>query len=327
MKKRNRKADPLVIGFVMDPMETLDYDYDSSIALMMEAENRGHEVVYIEPKDIYPLGNKVFAEARYVSITDRSKGFRIRTKRTVDLGSLDAIVNRKDPPFDLAYLYLTQILELLEPKVFVMNSPAGLRKANEKLFILNFPDWIPPTLVTNQPDRIQDFQNKIHSNLIIKPLDRKGGSGIKLLSMKNRQNKLQLRQITQNGTQWVMAQKFIESVRAKGDKRILLLNGEVLGCFQRIPKKGEFRANLCLGGDYQISQLTSLEKKLVSVIAPTLIKHGLYFVGIDVIDHFLIEANVTSPAGITVLNELEEKRLEVKVMDFLEKRTLSRAVL
>jgi glutathione synthase len=323
--KNNRKPHiSLKIGFVMDPMGKLDMDYDSSISIMTEARRRGHKIYYLEPGDLFVIKNEVFANARQISIPSRAAGFQILSRKQINLKSLDIVFNRKDPPFDLAYLYLTQVLELIEPKVFVVNSPSGVRNANEKLSILEFPKWIPPTVVTNNPEQIEVFQKRLRADLIVKPLDQKGGAGIKLLKWKSANTTRLLNQMTKNGTKWLMAQKFLKRAVRAGDKRILLLNGKILGQFHRIPMPGEFRANLCLGGNYKTASLTARERSLVREIAPALVRKGLYFAGIDVIDGFLIEINVTSPAGITVIDELEKKRVEVEVLNFLEQRVSDR---
>jgi len=312
----------LSIGFVMDPMEHIDIQYDSSVSLMMEAEKRGHRIYYFEPRDIYTQNHELLGCARKISIPARKTGFRVLSTERVYLKNLDVLFIRKDPPFDLSYLYLMQILTLIEKDVFVINSAHGIERANEKLYILEFPRWIPPTTVTNDPLRIEEFQKKIKSDIIIKPLDQKGGAGIKLLPFRLSNSRQALNRMTRHGTKWVMVQKFIKASRTKGDKRILLLNGNVLGQFRRIPVRGEFRANLSLGGMEAKATLTNRERKMVRAIRPKLIRDGLYFVGIDIVDGYLIEINVTSPAGLTVLEALDGKRLEPKVIDFAESRVL-----
>ena len=317
------KAVRLKIGFVMDPMEKLLYRYDSSISIMKECQKRGHLIFYLEPKNIFYSRNSVYGDVRQVSVGKKNR-FEIRAQKTIDLKTLDVVFNRKDPPFDMNYLYLTQFLAMLEPHVFVVNSPRGLQKANEKLYILEWARWIPPTIVTNDPEKIEAFWRKQRAGVILKPLDQKGGKGIRLLRKKEKRFHGILGQATSGKTRWVMAQKFIKEGLTQGDKRILLLNGKVIGAFRRLPKKGEFRANLTLGGTSRTTLLTQKEHRLVQSLIPKLKKDGLYFVGLDVVAGRLIEINVTSPAGITEINVLEGRHPEAWIVDFLEARVLSR---
>ncbi|MBI4357920.1 MAG: glutathione synthase [Candidatus Omnitrophica bacterium] len=323
MKHNRKQRAHLQIAFIMDPMEKILLKWDTTLAIMIEAQNRGHHILYIEPRDLFARNDGVYAHVREIHAS-RKTGFRVLNRRTIDLKSCDVIFNRKDPPFDLSYLYLTHLLELLEPEVFVINSAKGLRKANEKLYTLEFPKWIPPTLVSNDPERIQSFRNQLKSDLIVKPLDQKGGAGIKLLLLKSRKANTILHRATRGGAKWIMAQKFLRKNLTSGDKRILILNGKMIGQFGRIPKRGEFRSNLSLGGKYIRVRLSETEKKLVDALRPKLLRDGLYFVGIDVVDGKLIEINVTSPAGITEINELEGTHPEIQVVDFLEHSSLRR---
>lgn len=321
--EHNRKGSRLKIGFVMDPMEKLLYRYDSSITIMKECQRRGHSIFYLEPRDIFYAAGAVCAETREVRIGKKNR-FEIKTRKTIDLKTLDIVFNRKDPPFDINYLYLTQLLTLIESDVFVVNSPHGLQRANEKLYILEWAKWIPPTFVTNDPGKIEQFWRKQKSGVILKPLDEKGGKGIRLLPKKTKRAGRILAQATRRGTRWIMAQKFIKQGLTQGDKRILLLDGKVIGAFRRLPRKGEFRANLTLGGTSKTTFLTRKERRLVSSLAPKLKKDGLYFVGLDVVDGRLIEINVTSPAGITEINLLEGARPQEQIADFLEARAWKR---
>jgi glutathione synthase len=319
MKHNQNRKRHLKIGFLMDPMEKILLDVDTSISIMMEAQKRGHQIFYMEPDDLVCENGTMFAEVCEVS-TSRTSGFRIISQRRLDLKTMDVIFNRKEPPFDISYLYLTQLLELIERDVFIINSPRGLRKANEKLYILEFPKWIPPTFASNEPKEIDTFFKKQKSDVIIKPLDERGGRGIRLIR-RGAKNALEiLNETTQCGAKWIMAQKFLKAGLTQGDKRILLLNGEVIGQFGKIPKAGEFRANLSLGARYVRTSLTGKERRLIQAIKPQLLKDGLYFVGMDVIDGKLLEINVTSPAGLPEISELEGTRPEVRVVDFLEKQ-------
>ena len=321
--KHKAKARSLNVAFIMDAMNKLLIEADTSISIMMEIQRRGHHVFYIEPHELIYENGSVFADARKV-IASSKHGFKIISKKRWDLRSFDVIFNRKEPPFDIQYLYLTQLLEVVEPNVFVINSPQGVRKANEKLYILEFPEWIPKTMVSNNAQEIENFRMKLKNDLVLKQLDQKGGQGIELLRWKENHASTTIRKMTEGGKKWIMAQRFLKRDLIEGDKRILLLNGEVLGQYQKIPKKGEFRANLSLGAKFVKTTLNQKDKKLVRDLRPKLIRDGLYFVGIDVVDGKLIEINVTSPAGIPEINELEQARPEVRLVDFLEEQALSR---
>lgn len=306
----------------MDPMEKLLLKFDTSLAIMMEAQNRGHQLYYLEPREITYQNNSLYAEAREV-IASSQFGFRVVSKETLDLKTCDVVFNRKEPPFDLGYLYLTQLLECLEPEVFIINSPAGVRGANEKLYILEFPEWIPETLVSRNMEEIEDFFKKQKADIILKPLDQKGGEGVMLLPKKTKKPREILSQVTLCGTKWIMAQRFLKRNLTDGDKRILLLNGEILGQYRKIPKKGEFRANLSLGATYVKTDVSAQERKLILALQSKLLSNGLYLAGIDVVDEKLIEINVTSPAGIPEINELERTHPEARVVNFLERKASS----
>jgi glutathione synthase len=207
----------------MDPMEKILLSVDTSMSVMMEAEKRGHEIFYIEPNDLVFKNSVLYTQARQVS-TSRVSGFRVIREKRVDLKTFDVIFNRKEPPFDASYLYLTQLLELIESDVFIINSPRGVRKANEKLYILQFSKWIPPSIVSNEPERIEAFFKDKKMDLIVKPLDEKGGTGICLIPYPSKNSVRILNAMTQRGRKWVMAQKFIKKGMTEGDKRILFLN-------------------------------------------------------------------------------------------------------
>ena len=323
MKHNQKHQNTLKIAFILDPPEKLLLAEDSTISIMVEAQKRGHLSYYLEPQNLFFSQGSLLAHAREVEI-DSAFQVHTRSELILNLNACDAILNRKEPPFDLSYLYLTQLLEWIEPAgVFVMNSPEGVRKANEKLYILNFPEWIPRTLVTNHPDRIKEFQASIHTDLVLKPLDQKGGAGIILLKQNERNADEICLQATDRGSKWIMAQEFLTDAYAKGDKRILLLDGKILGQYSKIPKAGEFRSNVSLGASYAKADLTPKEYKLVEALTPALKRAGLYFVGIDVMQERLLEVNVTCPAGIYEINALEAKRVETQVVDFLETTLLN----
>jgi glutathione synthase len=290
-------------AFVMDPLEKLSLPWDTSLCLLRELARQGHKTFLFTPaslswekgpvqgkgREIIPLGDDRYRQGPFTKLR---------------LADFHAVLIRKDPPFDSSYLALTYLLEPLAQKTRVINHPQGIRRANEKLFGLNFPRWSPLTLVSSDPGQILVFQKRIDSDLVIKPLYEKGGKGVFLLKRTGRNRLPLLRRATRQKTEPVVAQKFIPVRKGGGDKRILLWKGKILGAFNRIPKPGEFRTNLSLGADFAPAEISAQEKRLVRSLRPALLKEGLLFVGIDVRAGKLIEVNVTSPAGLVELDQL-----------------------
>lgn len=290
-------------AFVMDPLEHLDLAWDTSLCLARELNGLGHETVLVPSSSVSFLSNQVLGRGyRLLPLGDRRylKG----PEETRTLKDFNAVLIRKDPPFDASYLALTYLLEPICKETFVMNHPRGIRNANEKLWGLRFPRWSPPTLVSSDPEQILDFQKKIRLDLVVKPLYEKGGKGVFLLKRTGRGSVALLQKATQKGNVRVVVQKFIPVPKGKGDKRILIWRGEILGAFERIPKGGEFRSNLSLGGNFTRCVVTKSEKELVRELRPPLLKEGLVLVGIDVRAGYLLEVNVTSPAGLVELDQL-----------------------
>ncbi len=317
-KRHMKTKKHLKIGFVMDPMDKIGKD-DTSLSIMLEAQRRGHQIFYLEPENIFTKNAVVRARARQVKAGAKAE-FRVLKQKNMPLGTLDILFVRKNPPFDLSYLYMTHLLELVSPPTFIINRPEGIRDANEKLYILRFPKWIPPTLVSKNPEEILKFQNKIGTDVVLKPLNLMAGKGVCLLPRKSLSRQAIVREATKNGAKWIMAQKFLKSVRTRGDKRILLLNGKPVGQYRKSPRADEFRSNISLGGIPSKSALTARELQLAREVGGQLVKDGLLFAGLDVLDGYLIEVNVTSPAGIWEINALEGRRVEAETVDFLESR-------
>jgi len=287
---------------VMDPLEKLDLQWDTSLHLLGKLKRLGHETYS-------------FTLPRIFLSSGRVKGRDSGIGKEWDLSEFDVVFIRKDPPFDSSYLALTYLLEPAAQKTVVINHPRGIRNANEKLFGLRFPRWSPPTIVSADPYEIIDFQKQIRSPLVIKPLYEKGGRGVFLFNPhphplpsrgEGRVRGAALRRLkraTRNGN-FVVAQKFIPVPKGGGDKRILVWKGEILGGFERIPPPGEFRSNLSLGGKFRECRITGEDKRLVRSLRPALLKEGLLFAGIDIRGGFLLEVNVTSPAGLVELDQL-----------------------
>jgi glutathione synthase len=227
---------------------------------------------------------------------------------------------RKDPPFDLNFFYATHLLSLVDQqRCFVMNNPMGLREANEKLYALRFPEQIPQTLVTSSMEQLKAFMEELGGEMIIKPLDASGGSGVFYLNQRDRNTNAILEMATENGRKLIMAQRYLPEIR-QGDKRIIVLNGEPLGAVLRVPLETETRGNIHVGGQCMKTEITTRDREICEALAPLLIADGLYFVGLDVIGSFLTEVNVTSPTGIQEINALDHVCLESKVIDFIERR-------
>ena len=232
---------------------------------------------------------------------------------------------RKDPPFDMKFFFCTHILSLVdEQKCFVINNPKGLREANEKLYALRFPEQIPQTIVTGDMRRLKEFMAELGGEMIIKPLDGAGGSGVFYLNEQDRNTNSILEAATENGQKMIMGQRYLPEIR-QGDKRIIVLNAEPLGAVLRVPLESETRGNIHVGGQCVKADLTPRDLEICAALAPLLIADGLYFVGLDVIGGFLTEVNVTSPTGIQEINALNGVRLEAPVIDFIEQKLQQRA--
>ena len=308
----------LIFLFAMDPFEKIDLPNDTSAALMMELESRGHRILCAQPENLQLSRRGVMARAKEVSVALKT-GFHVHAELNFPVHKADAVFIRKDPPVDLTYLYMTHLLERVSGRVLMINSPRGIRDANEKLYPFQFKKWMPPSLAASDPGQILAFQNQVGSDLILKPLNEKGGSGIVLLKKKDARRNAIVQKATKGGLQFVLAQKFLKQGLTEGDKRILVWDGEIIGVFGRIPKKGEFRANLSLGGRLRKASVSPRERKMILEMKIDFKRRGLLFVGLDLIAGQVTEINVTSPAGITDINQLYQIRLERHVIDWLER--------
>lgn len=310
----------LKIGVIMDPIEKINIDKDTTFVLMLEAQKRGHELYYMELDDLSIRGTMPEAHFRRVSVARAKPHHEFKTAATKPLNWFDVILMRKDPPFDMKFFFATQLLSLVdERKCLVVNHPRALREANEKLHALNFPQLIPPTFVSGNMKLLKTFMKEQGEEMVIKPLEGCGGSGVFYLNQKDRNTNALLETATDNGKRPVMAQRYIPEVR-KGDKRIIVLDGEPLGAVLRVPREDENRGNIHVGGQCVKADLTPRDREICRVLSPSLKKLGLYFVGIDVIGDYLTEVNVTSPTGVQEINSLNKVNLERQVIDFVEKK-------
>jgi glutathione synthase len=307
------------IAVVMDPIELVLVDKDTSFALMLEAQARGHEVFYLSHRELWAEGETLRAMVRPVTLRRATPPAHadIGPVQDVDVASLDAVLVRTDPPFDEAYMYTTQLLELVRGRTLVLNDPRGLREANEKLYALHFADVMPRTIVTHHAQHIRSFIKSIGGRGVIKPLHGAGGRGVMILDQNDLNYNAIVETLTADGRRLAMVQEFLPAVR-QGDKRILLLDGEPLGAILRVPREDEARSNIHVGGRVEPTTLSEADQAIVRRLAPKLRADGLYFVGLDVIGGRLTEVNVTSPTGIQELSRFSNTAPEGKVITWLE---------
>ncbi len=287
----------------MDPVAQINISKDSTFAMLLEAQRRGHMLYYMEPGDLRVMDGQAMAGMRRISVTDDIHNwFELQDPEQLALEELDIILMRRDPPFDLDYIYLTYILELAEAAgTLVINKPQALRDANEKFFITRFPQCCVPMLITRNADQIRDFVEQ-QGKSVVKPLDGMGGDSIFQLEPEDQNINVILETITENGKRLVMAQRFIEEISA-GDKRILIINGEpVPYALARFPAEGDFRGNLAKGGTGEGVALSERDYWICAQLGPELRRRGILFAGLDVIGDWLSEVNVTSPTCIRELD-------------------------
>lgn len=297
----------LKLAVVMDPLCDVHFKKDSTLALLFAAQKRGYILYYFEPKDLYIFKGQAFGNARKLHLShDQDNWFTFAAYERLALADLNIILMRKDPPFDLEYIYTTHILELAEKSgVTIINKPQSLRDFNEKLITSYFPTCCPETLVTSQIPLLEEFL-ETHEDIICKPLEGMGGASIFRLKLNDTNVPVLLENLTHLGTRYIMAQRFIPEIK-QGDKRILLINGKIIPyALARIPREGELRGNLAKGAVARIQELSSNDKIICQTISPFLQVHGLFFVGIDVIGNFLTEINITSPTGIREIERAGE---------------------
>jgi glutathione synthase len=308
-------------AFIMDPLESVLPDKDTTFAFMLEALVRKHQVFYTSLKGIFARAHRAFTWARRCEVLRAEPYYRfLDDGAEYPLEHFDAIFMRKDPPADAEYIYATMLLSLVDTRrTFVMNNPAGLREANEKLYALNFPGAIPPTIVTYGVARLKQFMADQGGEMIVKPLDGHGGESVFLARTGDRNLNAILEAVTRFETRPIMAQRYIPEIR-DGDKRLIVLNGEPLGCTLRVPRDDDNRGNIHVGGNCVKADITARDREICRILRPRLERDGLYFVGLDIIGSYLTEVNVTSPTGVQEIDRLDAANLEAKVIDFVESR-------
>jgi len=307
------------IGIVMDPIAAINTKKDSSLAMLLAAQARGWHIFYMQQSDVFLRDGQVLASMATLTVQDDPYDwFQLGDAQIAPLHSLDAILMRKDPPFDMEYIYSTYLLEQAQAKgVLIVNDPQSLRDANEKLFTAWFPQCCPPTLVTRQKLLMREFQAQ-HGDIIIKPLDGMGGASIFRVMHGDPNFSVIVETLTENGSKSVMVQQYLPAIK-DGDKRILLINGEpVPYALARIPADGETRGNLAAGGRAEGRELTERDRWICSQVGPKLRDKGLLFVGLDVIGDYLTEINVTSPTCIRELDRLFDLNIAGDLMTAIE---------
>lgn len=311
---------PIKFAVVMDPLEQLNPNKDSSLAMLEEAQNRGWQTYYINPHSL-AFEETAIAHCEPIKLQlNQEDWYQLAEPEQRPLSDLDIIIMRVDPPFNMAYIYMTYLLELAEQAgVLVVNRPQSLRDANEKLFTLQFPQCCAPTLVASNMAQLKSFQKK-HEDIIVKPLDGMGGASIFRIQQDDPNISVIFETMTQHGTLPIIAQRFIPEI-SQGDKRILLVDGEPIPyALARIPAKGETRGNLAAGGRGVGVELTERDQWICEQIGPKLCKMGLSFVGVDVIGDYVTEINVTSPTCIRELDKLYELNISKTLLDALENK-------
>ncbi len=309
----------LKIAVQMDPIEAVDISGDSTFAMMLEAQSRGHSLFYYLTENLSFQDGKLSARGCDLKVRDTvGDHYSLSEIYECDLAEVDVVLMRQDPPFDMSYISATHLLERIHPETLVVNDPRSVRDAPEKIFVTDFLEFMPPTLITRDEHKIRAFKDE-HKDIIVKPLYGNGGQGVFRLG-RDDENLASIVELF-NGMmpEPMIAQKYLSEVRA-GDKRIILIDGEVAGAINRIPAKGETRSNMHVGGRPEEVGLTARDLEICAAMAPILRERGLIFVGIDVIGDYLTEINVTSPTGICEIKRFGGPDIAALIWDAIEKR-------
>lgn len=309
----------LQVAVQMDPLEDININGDSTFAIMLEAQSRGHQMWHYLPDQLSYRDGKVTARARRVEQVQRVKGdhFRLGEEAVLDLSQdVQTVLMRQDPPFDLAYITATHLLEMVHPKTLVVNNPAEVRNAPEKLFVTRFHDLMPETLITRSLEDVEAFRRE-YGEIVIKPLYGNAGTAVFHVGLKDPNLSALVEVFTTMGREPFMVQRFMPEI-SQGDKRIVLVDGKATGAINRLPKTGEIRSNLAAGGKAEPCELTAREQEICERIGPELAARGLLFVGIDVIGGYLTEINVTSPTGIVAIDAFNGTNSGGMIWDAIE---------
>lgn len=309
----------LKTGVQMDPIERINISGDSTFALLLEAQKRGHSIFYYTPDKLFMRDGVVFAEGCELCVEDsHGAHYQLGSLYSQALGELDVVHLRQDPPFDMAYVTTTHILDHIHPRTLVVNDPASVRNAPEKLFVTDFPHLMPPTLITRSAEQLQEFRAEF-GDVIVKPLYGNGGTAVFRLKPDDT-NAGSLAELFQTiFREPFIVQRYLPDVRA-GDKRIILVDGKLAGAINRVPAAGETRSNMHVGGRPEATEITAREKEICAEIGPELKRRGLIFVGIDVIGGYLTEINVTSPTGIREVKRFGGADIAALIWDVVEEK-------
>jgi glutathione synthase len=316
---------PLAVAIQMDPIDRIDIGGDSTFALALEAQNRGHRLWYYLPKALVQRGETVIAaRAHELQVrNERGNHFTLGSAQPLDLATMDVVLLRQDPPFDMGYITTTHMLERLPKRVMVVNDPYWVRNSPEKIFVTEYPDLMPPTLVTSDPETIRAFRAE-HGEIVVKPLYGNGGSGVFRIRQEDENLNAILEFFANFVKEPMVVQRYVPQVR-QGDKRIILVDGEPVGAINRVPAKGEARSNMHVGGRPEKTQLTAREQEICNRISPELKRRGLLFTGIDVIGDYMTEINVTSPTGIWEIRRFDGTDIASLIWDAIERKFAARA--
>lgn len=310
----------LNVAIQMDHVSSIDINGDSTFVMGLEAQKRGYNLYHYVPGKLSLSNGRVLAEAEPMTLKrERGNHYTLGETRTLDLiKDADVVLMRQDPPFDMAYITATHILEQIHPETLVVNDPREVRNAPEKLFVTHFPEFMPPTLIASDRKQILAFREE-HKDIIIKPLYGNGGAGVFHIKPGDENLNSLLEVFTGLYHEPIIAQAYLKDVRA-GDKRIILIDGEIAGATNRVPMEGEARSNMHVGGKAVKSEITDRERDICAAIGPELKKRGLIFVGIDVIGGYMTEINVTSPTGLQEINRFDDVCLEADIWDAIESK-------
>ena len=313
----------LAVAIQMDPIGGIDIDADSSFVLALEAQRRGHGLFHYLPRDLSFRDDRVHARARPLEVRrERGNHASLGEASSLDLAGLDVVLMRQDPPFDMAYIAATHLLEHVHPETLVVNDPNHVRNAPEKLFVTHFGGLMPPTLSTGARDEVLGFREQ-HGDIVVKPLFGNGGAGVFHIAPGDENLNALLELFTDLRREPIVVQRYLPEVR-EGDKRIVLIDGVPAGAVNRVPPPGEARANMHAGARPEPAKLTRRDREICEAIGPTLRERGLIFVGIDVIGGYMTEINVTSPTGLQEIGRFDGVRLEARIWDAIEARVAER---
>ena len=312
----------LKIACQMDPIDKIDIRGDSTFAMLLEAQKRGHEIFYYTPDKLALDGSRLMARGATVTLRDQiGDHVTLSNPRRLDLATQDVVLLRQDPPFDMSYITNTHLLERIHPKTLVVNDPREVRNAPEKIWVLDFQDLMPPTLVTRDPQEIQEFRGR-YKDIIVKPLFGNGGAGVFRIQPGDTNLASLVETFHGINREPLMIQQYRPEVR-EGDKRIIFVDGEFAGAINRVPAEGETRSNMHVGGTPKPTDLTARDKEICARLGPFLKQRGLIFTGIDVIGPYLTEINVTSPTGIRQVKAFGGMDIAAMIWDAIEARRKS----